>query len=58
MKISENVERLSDRVKILDTSIGYIVSADGKFSKPMDLRLARDYARILQGWIDKREGSA
>ena len=58
MKVSKYVEKLSDRVKILDTSIGYIVSADGRHSKPMDLRLARDYARILQGWIDRREGAA
>lgn len=47
---------LSSRVRILDTSIGYIVVADGKRSRPMELRLARDYARILQGWIDKQEG--
>lgn len=49
---------LSNRVKILDTSIGYIVLIDGMRSKPMELRLARDFARIVQGWLDRPEGGA
>jgi hypothetical protein len=50
--VSANIIRIDEYISILDTSDGYIVKVGKCYNEPLsDIRLARDLASIIQGWM-------
>jgi hypothetical protein len=53
--VSGNIITVDEFISILDTSDGYVVRVGNCYNKPLsDIRLARDLAAIIQGWMQTK----